>query len=192
MPVISVRNLVKTYTVGEVVVRALRGADLDVDPGEFVAVTGPVGLRQVDVDAHPRLPRSADQRAVHPRRQGRLADVEGRARAGAQPENRLRLPGLQPAVAHDRARQRRAAAPLQRRREDEDGRTSQARDGGAHRRRSRRAVPSLSEPAVGRPAAARRDRARADQRAVDHPRRRADRATSIRAPASRSWASSSA
>jgi putative ABC transport system ATP-binding protein len=42
-PVISVRNLVKSYTVGEVVVRALRGADLDVEKGEFVAVTGPSG-----------------------------------------------------------------------------------------------------------------------------------------------------
>src|SRR5512141_2086894 len=43
MPVISVRNLVKTYHVGEVTVRALRGADLDVEPGEFIAVTGPSG-----------------------------------------------------------------------------------------------------------------------------------------------------
>jgi putative ABC transport system ATP-binding protein len=43
MPVISVRDLVKTYTVGEVIVRALRGADLDVEPGEFVSVTGPSG-----------------------------------------------------------------------------------------------------------------------------------------------------
>jgi putative ABC transport system ATP-binding protein len=34
---------VKTYTVGEVVVRALRGADFDVEPGEFIAVTGPSG-----------------------------------------------------------------------------------------------------------------------------------------------------
>jgi putative ABC transport system ATP-binding protein len=43
MPVISVRNLVKTYTVGEVTVRALRGCDFDVEKGEFVCVTGPSG-----------------------------------------------------------------------------------------------------------------------------------------------------
>ena len=41
--VISVKKLVKTYIVGEVEVRALRGVDLDVQKGEFVAVTGPSG-----------------------------------------------------------------------------------------------------------------------------------------------------
>jgi putative ABC transport system ATP-binding protein len=41
--VISVRNLVKTYVVGEVEVKALRGVNLDVQRGEFLAVTGPSG-----------------------------------------------------------------------------------------------------------------------------------------------------
>jgi putative ABC transport system ATP-binding protein len=41
--VISIRNLVKTYIVGEVEVRALRGVTLDVNEGEFLAVTGPSG-----------------------------------------------------------------------------------------------------------------------------------------------------
>jgi putative ABC transport system ATP-binding protein len=41
--VISVKNLVKTYIVGEVEVKALRGVNLDVPRGEFLAVTGPSG-----------------------------------------------------------------------------------------------------------------------------------------------------
>jgi putative ABC transport system ATP-binding protein len=41
--VISVKNLVKTYSVGEVEVKALRGINLDVQRGEFLAVTGPSG-----------------------------------------------------------------------------------------------------------------------------------------------------
>ena len=41
--VISVKHLVKTYAVGEVEVRALRGVNLDVERGEFLAVTGPSG-----------------------------------------------------------------------------------------------------------------------------------------------------
>src|SRR5438046_6897065 len=43
VPVIAVRNLVKTYQVGEHVVKALRGVNLEVQRGEFLAVTGPSG-----------------------------------------------------------------------------------------------------------------------------------------------------
>jgi putative ABC transport system ATP-binding protein len=42
-PVIAIRDLVKTYQVGEVEVRALRGVSLEVQAGEFVSVTGPSG-----------------------------------------------------------------------------------------------------------------------------------------------------
>ncbi|MBV9573343.1 MAG: ABC transporter ATP-binding protein [Acidobacteriales bacterium] len=42
-PIIRVRGLQKTYQTGDVPVQALRGVDLEVPPGEFLAVIGPSG-----------------------------------------------------------------------------------------------------------------------------------------------------
>ncbi len=42
-PLISARGLTRTYRLGKVDVHALRGVDLDVDAGEFVAIVGPSG-----------------------------------------------------------------------------------------------------------------------------------------------------
>jgi len=42
--VVELRGITKTYRIGrEIVVNALRGVDLDVRPGEFIAVMGPSG-----------------------------------------------------------------------------------------------------------------------------------------------------
>lgn len=41
--VISIRNLVKNYYVGNQIVRALRGVDIEIKKGEYVAIMGPSG-----------------------------------------------------------------------------------------------------------------------------------------------------
>jgi len=42
-PVISVRGVTKVYQMGDIEVQALRGVDVDISPGEMVAIMGPSG-----------------------------------------------------------------------------------------------------------------------------------------------------
>jgi len=42
-PIISLRNVTKTYGEGQAAIQALAGVDLDIEQGEFVAIMGPSG-----------------------------------------------------------------------------------------------------------------------------------------------------
>jgi putative ABC transport system ATP-binding protein len=43
MAIIELRGIKRHYVVGEIVIKAIRGIDLDVETGEFVAIMGPSG-----------------------------------------------------------------------------------------------------------------------------------------------------
>ena len=108
----------------------------------------------------------------------------GRAGGHPQPEDRLRLPDLQPAPAGDvfhNVELPLIYAACRRRRRRPLAEEALERVGLADR------MHHKPERALGRPAAARGHRPRAGQRPVDPPRRRADRQPRHRAPARRSW-----
>ena len=43
VPLISLRNVTKVYGQGQAAMHALRGIDIDIEPGAFVAMMGPSG-----------------------------------------------------------------------------------------------------------------------------------------------------
>ena len=171
--VISVRNLVKTYVVGEVERQGASRREPGGPEGRVPRGHWTIGLRQVDVHAHHRVSGPADVRSVFSRRGRRLAHVEGCAGRRPQHEDWFRVPGIQPAVPHHGARQRRVTAALSRR--FENGRASPACAQSSRGGRSEGSRRSPSQPVVRRSAAARGHCPGAHQRAVDSPGRRTHR-----------------
>ena len=173
---ISIQDLAKVYHVGDVAVHALRHVALEIDTRRIRLGRWAVGLRQVDVHAHPRVPgygrppagicwtaatsrrcRTMSCRSIRNRQIGFVFQgFNLLARTSALENVELPLLYANGGRVSPAERRRRAMAAL----------------AGGRPRRSRRAS---SESAVGRPAAARRDRARAAERPGDSARRRADR-----------------
>ena len=129
MDLIRLNNITKTYHLGEVDVPVLKGVSLNIERGEMVALMGASRLGQDHADEPPRLPRPPDRRRVLARRRGGLAALDRPARPRPQPQDRLRLPELQPAAAHQRPGERDDAADLLAQRPARSARARERADG---------------------------------------------------------------
>ena len=109
---IEIQDITKVYRMGEMEVRALNGVSLCVNEGEWVAITGPSGSGKstlMNIIGCLDQPTSGSYRLDGVE----VASMDDRRTGGrAQPQDRFRLSDVQPARAHDRAGQCRAADGL--------------------------------------------------------------------------------
>ena len=113
-PLIRLENVSKVFVTDEVETHALQSIHFDVKKGEYLSISGPVGLRKIDAAGHPRAAGYADRRHLLSERQAGHRPEAERARAHPQPRDRLHFPGVQPDRRSDRLRERRTAADLSR------------------------------------------------------------------------------
>ena len=114
-PAIVLRDVSKTYGLGRDPGAGPAPRDPSDRPRRLRGDHGQLGQRQEHADEHPRLPGPADRRPLPDRRRRRPRHRRRRPRRPSQPQDRVRLPELQPRGSHERPRQRRAAARLRRR-----------------------------------------------------------------------------
>ncbi len=106
MNVMEAHGLRKTYEAEGAPVRALRGVDMAMEQGEFVAIMGPSGCGKstlLNLVAGLDVPTEGEVIVA-----GESLSGQGRERPGphAAAPHRDRLPVLQPARGHERARER--------------------------------------------------------------------------------------
>ena len=161
-PIIETRGLTKTFGSNGAAVHALRGIDLTVSRGEFVALIGPSGSGKSTLMAILGCLDQPDGRRLHARRTARRRPLRPRARADPQREDRLRLSAVQPAAEGLGRPQRRAADALRRRRAQGAAR---ARPGAARARRH----PGQGEGPSGGALGGQRQRVAVARSLANHP-----------------------
>ena len=167
---VQVRDVHKHFTRGNERIDVLKGVNLDIPQGDFLALMGPSGSGKttlLNLMGGLDAPTSGTLRSPA---SGSTISAAARCRGGALAAHRVRLSALQPAAGADRRAQRRAAAAAD---EAVEGRAPQARRDRAEGRRPGRAHRSTiraSSPAVRNSASA--------SRAPSSPTRRCCSATS--------------
>jgi ABC-type glutathione transport system ATPase component len=112
IPLIRLQGITKTYGEGTTAFQALKGVDLDIHAGDFVAIMGPSGSgKSTAMNTLGCLDRPTTGAYLF---QGvRVESLSARpARAAEAPVLRLRVPGVQPAGAHLGPGERGVAADL--------------------------------------------------------------------------------